>query len=844
MILNEHTFGVSAVAFSPDNRYLASIGTPNDGFLYVWSINQRTGGARLHSSNKCTSFIRSIAWMGNSIITVGTRHVKVWRVDGGQSSSPSKQRFSPDAFPLPPMAQPTAIKTLAGRNCLLGVLVETTFSCVASISDDVAVVCSEKGDICLVDDNDGQKLIKVGHAGFGVTCISADIDRRLICIGGRGATKTIGFDELLKGRTLQESSGDHSYLPSTQLGYGTLYAIALSAEVCIAVDSQHAISISKDAIVSGAPTPLRAHRDPVLGVRLLYQPNSMAADFFTWSSSGEVLFWDLQGGQRKGSMRIEIEQSLITDDGSPNQCQIIRASESAKFFVSGDKHGVLRILEGSAHECTLNTKAHGSDIQDIAIHEGEKFTLVASCGRDRTVQLFRKLLDWTLLQTMDEHTAACCSLFFCDGGNTLVSASADRTIQIRQLASREVNGQEIVAMIPTRVITLKASPVSMTLSSSDRVCNFVVSLLDRTIAIYDLASGKQINSFRATDNEGSDAVVMDALAMGKPSSLPGRPTILAGVSSTDKSVRIYDGITGTFVDREWGHTSAVTDLALLETTDLDKTTIISTGADGTIMIWEVSPRTASLPEVFEPVNDALDQSPTKEAISTRPPLRRVLSKAELAEFQRPSPTSTPTGRGSPPRLLRRKTSKYTMSTQSPKLAIPPIPPAPSDLPPSTSQDLESRKGSSHNRSRSPPSPKSRVSRRPSLASLEFRGRTKSTGNFSEFGTLNMATEQVCRTLRAYQKKLSTNELIRESLLQELDQELRLTAKAIGEKTLKTKAMSESVLAGLLDQYSERLVSIFDEKLRLSLSTNILDAGSTINGAIGSSAIHRDSGRPD
>ncbi len=774
--------------------------------------------------------------MGNSIITVGTRHVKVWRVDSGQSSSPSKQRFSPEGLPLPSTVQPTAIKTLPGRNCLLGVLVETTFSCVVSISDDVAVVCSEKGDICLLDDNDGQKLIKVGHAGFAVTCISANIERRLICIGGRGAMKTIGFDELLKGNSHVDSPGANSYLSSSQLGSGTLCAIALTTEVCIAVNSEHAITVSKNDLVSDTPTPLTGHRDPVLGVRLLCQPNNMAADFFTWSSTGEVLFWDLQG-TRIGSMQIEIEQSLISEDGSPNQCQIIRASPSAAFFVSGDKHGVLRILEGTAHDCTLNIKAHGSDIQDIAIHEGEKSILVASCGRDRTVQLFRKVSDWTLLQTMDEHTAACCSLFFCDGGNTLVSASADRTIQIRQLASREVNGQEIVAMIPTRVITLKASPVSMTLSLSDRISNLVVSLLDRTIANYDLASGKLINSFRATDNEGNDAVVMDALVMGKPSSLPGRPTILAGVSGTDKSVRIYDGTTGTFVDREWGHTSAVTDLALLESADLEKTTLISTGADGTVMIWEVSPRPPSLPDVFEPNSDSRDESPTKEATSTRPPLRRVLSKAELAEFQRASPASTPTGRGSPPRSLRRKTSKYSMSAQSPKPTIPPMP-VPTAFPQSTSQDSESRKGLSRTRSRSPPpSPKSRVSRRPSLASLEFRGRTKSAGNFSEFGTLNMATEQVCRTLRAYQKKLSTSELIKESLLQELDQELRLTAKALGEKTLKTKAMSESVLAGLLDQYSERLVSIFDEKLRLSLSTNISDAGSTLSGTTSPSITH-------
>jgi hypothetical protein len=39
--------------------------------------------------------------------------------------------------------------------------------------------------------------------------------------------------------------------------------------------------------------------------------------------------------------------------------------------------------------------------------------------------------------------------------------------------------------------------------------------------------------------------------------------------------------------------------------------------------------------------------------------------------------------------------------------------------------------------------------------------------------------------------------------------------ALGEKSLKSKAISETVLSGLLDQYSERLVCMFDEKLRLT-----------------------------
>lgn len=631
--------------------------------------------------------------------------------------------------------------------------------------------------------------------------------------------KTITFDDLLAPSTPPASPCEEDFNYSDML-IGNLCAMSVMDGCVVTIDSRHAIKIIKDG--SDSPVPFLAHRDSVLGVRLL-GPNSIGADFFSWDSAGNVLFWDLEG-QCKGSFQINLEQAGSGDEDVVNQCLAVRASVGGTFFVAGDKYGVLRILDTPDYACSFMAKAHNSDIEDIAIHEGKDMTLVATCGRDRTVQLFRKMNEtWVLLQTMDEHTGSVGRVCFCDDGDKIMSSSSDRTIQIRQIVSREIGGQEVIAAIPIRVITLKATPVSMALSSNDPATSslVVVSTMDRTVATFEISSGKLISSFKASDGEGNDAVVMDSLAMGK--SISGRPMILAGVSGTDKSVRIYDGRSGSFLDRGFGHTASVTDVALFETAE--QTTLISTGSDSTIMIWDVTTRT---PEIIIPPEISLNQDdslPPKELTSNMPPLRRILSRAELAEFSRQSP-STPTGRSSPPRTLRRKTSKYSMNTNSPKLSMPPIPSMPAHYSSISDETNNPRRSSPRTRSRSPPpSPKSRKlgPRKPSL--VDLRGRTKSAGPsaFSDFGSLNMSTEQVCRTLRAYRKKLTSAEAIKEDGLKELDQELRLTAQAVLEKSLKTRKISESVLAGLLDQYSERLVSIFDEKLRLSLKKGVAES---------------------
>jgi WD40 repeat protein len=140
-----------------------------------------------------------------------------------------------------------------------------------------------------------------------------------------------------------------------------------------------------------------------------------------------------------------MEQSPSGEDDCINQCQIVRSFANSKCLVTGDRYGVLRIIDTITQDCTFETRAHVSDIQDIAIFETNETILVASCGRDRTIQLFRKLSDlWVLVQTLDEHSASVCGLFFAENGEKLISCSTDRTVHIRQLVKKDVGGEDMI----------------------------------------------------------------------------------------------------------------------------------------------------------------------------------------------------------------------------------------------------------------------------------------------------------------------------------------------------------------------------------------------------------------
>ncbi|PHH55369.1 Cilia- and flagella-associated protein 52 [Ceratocystis fimbriata CBS 114723] len=796
--ISEHSFGVRAVAWSHDTRFLASLGAINDGFLYLWKVDSRTGAAKLFQQNRCTSSVKDMVWMGNNLITLGVRHVKSWKVEDSNSSSPVKTRFTNDnTFSSPVQPQ----KTLPGRNVLLGSLIDSTFTCAAVVDDSRTIICSEAGDVCLLDDDGKQmKLQRVLRLEFSISSITIR-DLTAYVSGKAGQFVTLDVAKVVDFQ-------DDSILESTQAPNG-IVAMGFLRNNFVTIDFNRSIEIWHRDYLPGQmkDDPSRilipGHDEAIVGVQTLPQPNLHAADFMTWSGSGKMIQWDLDG-QIKSTFDVPIENVPTGSDLDPeNQLTVVRADSSGNLIVTGDRIGVLRVVDLKTGEWLLDTKAHASEVQDITIYDDKKTSklIVATCGRDRTAQLFHRAENGAIRHFQTLEFAAKVVQILIPSDEKILTCSLDRTLQIYDLVPRNSDCDDLAA-VPSRVLSLKASPTSMVMNSDSKNQSVFVSLLDRSICQYDISAGRLQNSFKCYDESGAESAVLERLLLDQTA---GREQErLLGISNTDKSVRVYDAQTGSFLGREWGHTEAINGLALLNTDDCDLKAA-TVASDGTLMLWSVDTQDGSASSTSR------DSSPPKESgAASRPPLRRVLSKAELAEYQKPTVASA--GRRSPPRTLTRRTSRQFLTTptiKTPQSQISASEPIIETTP--------SRKGGSIIcRDTSPPlSPRRRVLHRPSLPALNTASQKKPPQNMKGFGSLNMATEQACRTLRAYRKKLASTEPINQATLEELDQELRLTVSALSNRAIRSKAMNESMLSGLLDEYSERLVSMLDEKLRLS-----------------------------
>ncbi|KAK0961679.1 hypothetical protein LTR91_019792 [Friedmanniomyces endolithicus] len=849
VVLSEHTFGVHALRFSPDSKYLASLGTVNDGFLYVWQIDDRTGAAALHASNKCTTFINSMAWMGTSIVTVGLRFVKVWRPDedAGIETRRADTTLSPTTPRLRAENRSSDFgnsilsprhKVLAGKNSLLGEVLDCNFICALPISATEMIVSAESGEICFLD-NTGESptLSHVTTADWRICSAMLDGPGILHVFGVDDTSSTFAVSDLRNGpadpghRSRRKTISPYRQLNETT---GTPVAVASMDGLQVRLYSRGGVVISRDISDATQPSCVRLSgpADAVAGVAALDSDASRGPNFFTYSGKGILQTWDAEGGL--------VEQCTVPLQGSEDMYGTANMLTAAAPFsngllvASGDKLGALSVLDLETGSILTQLRAHSSEIADIRAFQRSDQNLLATASRDRTVQLFA----WTdskleLLQTMDEHAAAVTSLLATEDGQLLLSCSADRSVVVREAWLRDPNNLASVAYVILRTITLKSAPTSMCMGA-DQSTLFVAST-DRSITKFNIKSGQTIFTFKCADSDGGEAVAR------------------GGGGDVEDTIRAY-------VERQPGHRVAM--LAPARGDDEVKATrLVTVAADSTIFLWDTSP--ASTPSLPQQTLDGTDTIATPKAtVSMGPPLRKVMSYASLTRLRRessledsdpslPAAAQTPTQASSPQRL-RKKASRMSIA------------PAPRLEPALRSSFAESslrssRRSSLRQRSPSPASPRNPTTSAASAARTSHRSRpslsstlrSKSSENVlksfasplpttatsttnpsapstSTFGSLTSATESASRTLRAYRKRLAnapppssnTTELISPEALRELEKELKLTARALGERS-RGGTVDEGTMARLLDQASEKIVGMLDERIRERVEREVL-----------------------
>ena len=712
--------------------------------------------------------------MGLSAISVGIRHVKVWRFDterpGSPSKSPLKSVFKIDAAnsARPPSPVP---KTFPGKNSLLGILIDATFNCVASLSLTKAVLGSDKGDVCVLDDSDGlQTLFLASHLDFSILSVNFNFEENVIYLGGGGGSvKPLRYGELHDSMVLSTSIRPCDRQPWSGNGTASdkpsIIALGSSLDRLLTIGSDHVITIQDTAGRRNSFT-LDAHDSPVQSIEILQQPNLQQSDFFTWTTTCVLKFWTIDGVCTK-TMVVPSESPQQGYNQAGDELKAVGVSQDANIFLLGYQSGMLRLMQDTEQEGATLVRAHNGEITSIAVYYRESSgSLVASCSRDRTIQLFR----WgsnqlSLLQTMVQAGAISEVRFFENGATSmLLSSSSDRTITVRVQATMG----DSIAYLQTKIITLRASPLSMAVIPRSNG-TLIVSAMDRQIHEYGLTSGLHKRSMRIADNDSNEVFNMSSLSVHDINVYGKKIMLVVGTTTTDKSVRVYDYESSTLLEKQYGHTEGISKIAAIDNTWDEKTLrMVTTGLDGTIMIWQIL---AGLITHESSSFDLDNGTPVDHSQISRRPLRRMLSESTLSSFQTPQHTSS-----NPLAIYPRHPSPSASCVRNGSLRPRFGSPAAKAMPimaPSTTQATvcryiqhDSADGSA---SRHPLTCRSRETL------MDTRERTKSMDNLRSGG---LSSEFVCKTLRAYRECLSASSRIRNSEPYELINELRLTIEAV------------------------------------------------------------------
>ena len=366
---------------------------------------------------------------------------------------------------------------------------------------------------------------------------------------------------------------------------------------------------------------------------------------------------------------------------------------------------------------------------------------------------------------------------------------------MRKLARSE--GQSI-AFFSMRIITLKASPVSLTAVHAEPSV-VLVSTLDRQILRYNVSSGRLLHSFKASDPTTGDSLLISSLEVHEFNHTTTVSRLILGVSPSDKSIRVHEYNSGVMLTREYGQ-NGVSAMKLLRSNgegECPREHLVSCGLDGTVMTWTLVCNLLKSKHSYDTPQSV--ESPSRQSLAYVQPLRRALSKAELTDLQKSlaseSHTVTPI-RGSPLSRVRRKGPRYGMAAEPKISPLVRLYRTGTSLSPADTR-FSSQPSQGHSPSLSGENISLRSKSKPS--SLDCQRRSKSAANLND---LNDLGEQICISLRTLRSRIGLSSIgkLEHATFLELSKELNLTTHALDDKATRKYVGNNTSSSNFINQY--------------------------------------------
>ncbi|XP_048188331.1 mitogen-activated protein kinase-binding protein 1 isoform X2 [Perognathus longimembris pacificus] len=598
--LQEHKYGVACVAFSPSAKYIVSVGYQHDMIVNVWAWKKNI----VVASNKVSSRVTAVSFSEDCsyFVTAGNRHIKFWYLDDSKTSKVNatvpllgrsgllgelrNNLFTDVACGRGKKADSTFCITSSGLLCefsdrrLLDKWVElrTTVAHCISVSQDYIFCGCADGTVRLFNPANLHFLSTLPRPHVLGTDIASVTEASRLFSGGPNArypdTIALTFDPT--NQWLSCVYNDHSIYvwdvrDPKKVGkvYSALYhaSCVWSVEVYPEVkDSNQACLPPSSFITCSSDNTIRLWNTESSGVHgsTLHRnilSNDLMKIIYVDGNTQALLDTELPGGDKADGSLMDPRVGIRSVCISPN----------GQHLASGDRMGTLRVHELQSLNEMLKVEAHDSEILCLEYSKPDTgLKLLASASRDRLIHVLDAGREYSLQQTLDEHSSSITAVKFAasDGQVRMISCGADKSIYFRT-AQKSGDG---VQFTRTHHVVRKTTLYDMDVEPSWKYT--AIGCQDRNIRIFNISSGKQKKLFKGSQGEDGTLIKVQTDPSG----------IYIATSCSDKNLSIFDFSSGECVATMFGHSEIVTGMKFSN----DCKHLISVSGDSCIFVWRLS----------------------------------------------------------------------------------------------------------------------------------------------------------------------------------------------------------------------------------------------------------------